>query len=68
MSDHPEKITTMFKLVEPRHEKTGFLLIRKQTSRSAVQCLSDCTADQRLCFRYSDSTIPLFLKFQISSF
>ena len=25
-------------------------------------------ADQRLCFRYSDSTIPLLLKFEISSF
>ena len=25
-------------------------------------------ADQRLCFRYSDSTIPLLLKAEISSF
>ena len=25
-------------------------------------------ADQRLCFRYTDSTIPLLLKFEISSF
>ena len=25
-------------------------------------------ADQRLCFRYSDSTIPLLLKSEISSF
>ena len=25
-------------------------------------------ADQRLCFRYSDSTIPLLLKSKISSF
>ena len=27
-----------------------------------------CTADQRLCFRYTDSTIPLLLKSEISSF
>ena len=25
-------------------------------------------ADQRLCFRYSDSTVPLLLKSEISSF
>ena len=28
----------------------------------------DREADQRLCFRYSDSTIPLLLKSEISSF
>ena len=27
-----------------------------------------CEADQRLCFRYSDSTIPLLLKSEMSSF
>ena len=27
-----------------------------------------CTADQRLCFRYSDGTTPLLLKSEISSF
>ena len=28
---------------------------------------SNCTADRRLCFRYSDSTIPLLLKSKIPS-
>ena len=27
----------------------------------------DCAADQRLCFRYTDSTIPLLSKSEISS-
>ena len=39
---------------EPRHEKTGFLHMPKQRRRSASP-----EADQRLCFRYTDSTIPL---------
>ena len=47
---------------EPRHEKTGFLHMRKQRRRSASR-----EADQRLCFRYTDSTIPLLPKSEISS-
>ena len=43
---------------EPRYEKTGFLLMQKQRRRSAYQ---------RLCFRYTDSTIPLLPKSEISS-
>ena len=43
-------------LKEPRHEKTGFLSIRKQSRRS-------CEADQCLCFRY----FFLNSKFQASS-
>ena len=31
------------------------------------QLCSDCEADQRLCFRYTDSTIPLLPKSEISS-
>ena len=31
-------------------------------NKEADQLRSDCKADQRLCFRYSDSTIPLLLK------
>ena len=30
--------------------------------------LSSCTADQRLCFRYMDSTISILPKSEISSF
>ena len=39
-------------------------------TKDADQLCSNCTADQRLCFRYSDrlSTIPLLLKSEISSF
>ena len=51
---------------EPRYEKTGFLHMRKQR---ADPLRSNCAADQRVCFRYTDSTIPLLLntKFQASS-
>ena len=28
----------------------------------------DCEADQRLCFRYTDSTLSLLIKSEISSF
>ena len=45
---------------EPRYEKTVFLHMRKQRR-------SNCAADQRLCFRYTDSTIPLLPKSEISS-
>ena len=31
------------------------------------QLRSNCAADQRLCFRYADSTIPLLPKFEIST-
>ena len=38
-------------------------------NKGADQLRSYCEADQRLCFRYSDSTVPLLLypKFQDSS-
>ena len=49
---------------DPRHEKTGFLPMRKQRRRSAC---SNCTADQRLCFRYTDTTGPPLLVYEISS-
>ena len=54
-------------LYEPRYEKTGFLHMRIQRRRSASR---NREADQRLCFRYTDSTIPLlpiYTKFQASS-
>ena len=37
-------------------------------NKGADQLRSNREADQRLCFRYSDSTIPLLLKSEISSF
>ena len=37
-------------------------------NKGADQLCSNCTADQRLCFRYSDSTIPLLPESEILSF
>ena len=37
-------------------------------NKAADQLCSNCTADQRLCFRYTDSRIPLLLVSIISSF
>ena len=37
-------------------------------NKDADQLCSNCEADQHLCFRYTDSTIPLLHKSKISSF
>ena len=37
-------------------------------NKDADQLRGNREADQRLCFRYSDSTIPLLPNFEISSF
>ena len=42
--------------------------IRICENKDADQLRGNREADQRLCFRYSDSTIPLLLKFKLSSF
>ena len=36
-------------------------------NKAADQLRGNREADQRLCFRYTDSTIPLLLKYKISS-
>ena len=36
-------------------------------NKDADQLRGNREADQRLCFRYTDSTIPLYLKSEISS-
>ena len=36
-------------------------------NKDADQLRGNREADQRLCFRYTDSTIPLLLKYEISS-
>ena len=54
----------MLMIYEPRHEKTNILHMRKQ---GADQLRGNREADQRLCFRYIDSTIPLLSKCEISS-
>ena len=37
-------------------------------NKGADQLRSNCEADQRLCFRYTDSTIPLLPKYKIPCF
>ena len=49
-------------IIEPHREKTGFLPIRKQRRRPYRE------ADKRFCFRYTDSTISLLLKSEVSMF
>ena len=54
----------------PRLEKS--LVIRKPAfciceNKDADQLRSNCAADQRLCFRYTDSKIPLLARSEISS-
>ena len=36
-------------------------------NKEADQLCSNCTADQRLCFRYTDSTIPFLSKCKVTS-
>ena len=50
---------------EPRHKKADFCLCE---NKGADQLRSNCEADQRLCFRYTDSTLSLLIKSEISSF
>ena len=52
-------------IYEPRCEKTGFFCICE--NKDADQLRGNREADQRLCFRYTDTTIPLLSKSEISS-
>ena len=54
-------------LFEPPHGKTNNLHCICE-NKDADQLRGNREADQRLCFHYSDSTIPLLLKSEISSF
>ena len=56
-------LLVMYRLNEPRHEKTGFLY--RCENKDANQLRGNREADQRLCFRYMASTIPLLPKFKI---
>ena len=58
---HDDKIT---KIYEPRGEKTAFCICK---NKDADQFRGNREADQRLCFRYMDSTIPFLSKSEISS-
>ena len=55
-----------------QHALQMSLIVRKQAfciceKKDADQLRSNGEADQRLCFRYSDSTIPLLPKSEMSS-
>ena len=53
------------KVYEPPREKTYNLHMQ---NKDADQLRGDREADQCLCFRYTDSTCPILLKSEISSF
>ena len=58
-------VVVMWTTHEPHHEKTNVLHIYE--NKDADQLHGNREADQRLCFRYIDSTIPLLSKYEISS-
>ena len=51
-------------IIEPRREKISFCICEK---KDADQLRGNREADQRLCFRYTNSTIPVLHKSEISS-
>ena len=52
-------------LYEPRRDKKAFCICK---NKDADQLRGNREADQRLCLRYIDNTIPLLPKYEISSF
>ena len=68
-------VQSLFLLNSKFQASSPFLLLHRpicvvpgRKTKGADQLRSNREADQLLCFRYSDSTIPLFVKFEISSF
>ena len=59
--DLKQQVGTLF---EPQQEKKPPICIIE--NKGADQLRSNCEADQRLCFRYTDGTISLLSKFTIS--
>ena len=59
-----EHARVLTRLYEPRHEKTNICICE---NKDADQLRGNREADQRLCFRYINSTIPLLSKSKISS-
>ena len=54
------------RIFEPLHRKINNLHMLK--NNGADQLRSNCKIDQRPCFRYTNSTIPLLLKSEIFTF
>ena len=65
---HNFLITLAIQLIEHLSHPMGKPTICICENKGADQLRGNREADQRLCFRYSDSTIPLLLKSKISSF
>ena len=55
----------LYCLYEPRHAKTGFSHMRICENKDADQLRGYHEADQHLCFRYKNSSIPLLRKSKI---
>ena len=58
----------MWRLFHQMSRHMGKPTICMCENKDADQLRSNCEADQHLCFRYSNSTLPLLLKSEISSF
>ena len=52
-------------VIVPRHEK---IFAYAKTKAQISFAVNAAEADQRLCFRYTDSTVPLLPKSEFSSF
>ena len=59
-----EQIRHVFYYLSRVVRKTDFCICE---NKDADQLRGNREADQRLCFRYTDSTIPLLSKYKISS-
>ena len=65
---------TNFTFIEVGYEGVKMSLVMRKPAfcicenKDTHQLRSDRKADQRLCFRYTDSKIPLLTKCEISSF
>ena len=73
IGDFIHTVVIMFLSVSQNKTKVNMsLCVRKPTiclceNKDADQLRGNREADQRLCFRYTDSTVPLLLKSKISS-
>ena len=63
MDNNDDDGYVVLKVFDPPHGKPTIYI---GENKVADQRRSNCEADQRLCFRYTDSTIPLLSKSKIS--
>ena len=59
------EVYSMCELIIPPHMKTNNLHMQ---NKDANQLCSNCIPDQRLCFLFTDSTIPFLPKYQASNY